>query len=367
MKKLYKFSMTQEIEDTETVVSKDEEGNEVKTTKPTRKNVTRQFFIRKPTRKMYDEAELYYGVKLSEGIKAGMMTRALMAKRFDNDGGVLSEEDKKRYSAQYFTLFELQNEYQRLSLIEKATRTEEQQEKLNTTIKAMIEIKERIQDFESAQQSIFDQTAENRARNKTIMWWTLMLAHEEALDEEINETSDLPYFGTGDIGARLDSYDDMEENEDQDEFSAEVMRKFAYFVSFWYVGKAGTKEEFEQLASSLTESEIDSERRENDIDDVIASEQEKMKEMSEELDEMAEKTDKAVAEQEELEAIKEEPEEEKPKPKKAKKKKEAKEDKPEHKHEDGTVHSHEGGEEEHTHKESKEGEEQADTKAEGEK
>ena len=268
MKKLYKFQMTQEIEGEEVVVSKDDDGNEVRTTKPTKTNRERNFFIRKPTRKMYDEAELYYGVKLSEGIKAGMMTRALLAKRFDNDGGVLSDEDKTRYSALYFTLFELQNEYQRISLIDKAKRTDVEEEKYKEVIKALIETRERIQDFETAQASIFDQTAENRARNKTIMWWTLMLAYEGVLAKE-DRIEDFPFFGAGDIESKLDKYDDIEENEDRDEFLAEAMRKFAYFVSFWYVGKAATEEEFEQLAA-MADADVESAEKEQDeINEVI--------------------------------------------------------------------------------------------------
>jgi hypothetical protein len=212
---------------------------------------------------------------LSEGIKAGMMTRALLAKRFDNDGGVLSDDDKTRYSALYFTLFELQNEYQRISLIDKAKRTTVEEDKFKDIVKALIETREKIQDFETAQASIFDQTAENRARNKTIMWWTLMLAYE-AVEAQEDKIEDFPFFGVGEVESKLDKYDDIEENEDRDEFLAEVMRKFAYFVSFWYVGKAATEEEFEQLAamadSNIEESEKEQEEIQEVIDEIIKDE-----------------------------------------------------------------------------------------------
>ena len=289
MKKLYKFQMTQEVEEKEVVVTKDDDGNEVRTTKPVKQNKSRSFFLRKPTRKMYDEAELYYGVKLSEGIKAGMMTRALLAKRFDNDGGILSDEDKKRYSALYFTMFELQNEYQRLSLIDKVKRTEEENSRYNDIVRALIDTRERIQDFESAQSSIFDQTAENRARNKTIMWWTLMLAFE-SIEKEDGDAFDAAYFGEGDVEDRLDQYDKIEEAEDQDDFSANVMRKFAYFVSFWYVGKAATAEEFETLAQ-MADNE----------DEVVAGEAETLKEAMESIETEVKDNEKALTKAEDLE------------------------------------------------------------------
>ena len=46
---------------------------------------------------MTDEAELYYGVRLAEGIRAGLLTRALLEKRFENDGGTRSDDENKEY------------------------------------------------------------------------------------------------------------------------------------------------------------------------------------------------------------------------------------------------------------------------------
>jgi hypothetical protein len=248
MKKLYSFTLNEEIEELVEEKSKDSEGNEVTTKKPVTESKSREFFLKKPTRKMYDEAELFYGVVLSDGIKAGLLTRALLAKRFDNDGGVLNEDDKKRYSAMYFSMFELQNQFQRLSLTPEKDRSEDEQGEFKDVVQNILYTKERIQDFESSQSSLFEQTAENRARNKTILWWTLMLAHEELRDEE-GGISTQRFFGDGDHDLRLQQYDEFEESED--EFVEEVMRKFAYFVSFWYVGKANKQEDFEELARDV--------------------------------------------------------------------------------------------------------------------
>ena len=89
----------------------------------------RHVVLRKPTRSLFDEAELYYGVVLSQGIKAGLLTRALLSKRFSNDGGVMSDRDKEDYADLYVKLFENQNELERISLIESGTRTEEEKKK----------------------------------------------------------------------------------------------------------------------------------------------------------------------------------------------------------------------------------------------
>lgn len=246
MKKLFEFMVPKEVEIEEIETSKNEKGEEVKVTKKVAKKEQVKVFLRKPTRALFDEAELFYGVRLSEGIKAGLLTRALLAKRFTNDGGVLSEEEKNLYATLYVTLFERQNEFQKLSIKDESERTEAEKIRYKEVISELAELRTQIQDFETAQASLFDQTAENRARNKTILWWVLQLAY--IVDEKGNET---PFFGNGDFESKLRIYDNMEES--GTEFQNLVCRKLAYFVSFWYVGRASSQEEFERLAAFSSE------------------------------------------------------------------------------------------------------------------
>ena len=80
MKWLYEFAVNNEKEVEQVEVTNDAQGNEVKTTKKVKKVVPTKFKIQKPTRRQFDDAELFYGIKLSEGIKAGLLTKALVAK-----------------------------------------------------------------------------------------------------------------------------------------------------------------------------------------------------------------------------------------------------------------------------------------------
>ena len=69
---------------------------------------------------MTDDAELYYGVKLAEGIKAGLLTRALLEKRFENDGGTRSDEENKEYNKVVGQLQEFHKEQTKiLEVVEK--------------------------------------------------------------------------------------------------------------------------------------------------------------------------------------------------------------------------------------------------------
>jgi len=249
MKKLYKFTISETVTKKVEEKSKDKDGNEVTITKDSVEVVDRPIFLRKPTRSMFDEAELYYGVQLSEGIKAGLLTRALLAKRFSNDGGVMSNPDKEEYADLYVRLFENQNAIERASAKKEKDRTDAEKEEMTTLLSDNGVIKREIQEFEMAQASLFDQTAENRARNKTILWWVLNMSYYGNPEDDSTVKQ---IFKGENYAEKLASYDLIEE--DGSEFEEEVIKKLVYYVSYWYVGQAQTEEEFGEVLKALEET-----------------------------------------------------------------------------------------------------------------
>jgi hypothetical protein len=248
MKTMFEFDIFQEKEIEKVDVSTNEKGEEVKVTSKVKTTVPVKLAIKKPTRSLFDEAELFYGVRLSEGIKAGLLTRALLAKRFNNDGGVLSDEEQKEYNDLYLEFFNLQTEFQRLSIKEEAIRTEEEKKQIQNVIEKMNLSRERLQRYEMAQANLFEQTAENRARNKTIMWWVLQLSLIQGDDKKFKEL-----FQDGTYEDKLKRYDEIEESESGVEKIA--IQKLLYLISFWYIGRAASQEEFEKLLNNLQSSE----------------------------------------------------------------------------------------------------------------
>lgn len=242
MKKLFEFTLSKTAKETVKETSKNEKGESVVTETEVEKTKMQQVFLRKPNRSLYDEAELFYGVKLSEGIKAGLLTRALLAKRFSNDGGVLSEDEKGRYADLYLKLYESQLDIDRLNGLAGGEKTDKSAETLDGLMRESADIRRELTDFEMAQSSLFEQTAENRARNKTILWWMLSLSYLEGEDGE----SEIVFAGDS-FEEKLDAYDELEDSDE--EFDVELLRKLVYYVSFWYVGKINTQEEFEKLVS----------------------------------------------------------------------------------------------------------------------
>jgi len=302
MKKLFEFTIPRTIREKVKEESTNDKGEKTTVEKEVVKTASKTVVLKKPTRGLYDEAELFYGVRLSEGIKAGLLTRALLAKRFSNDGGVMSEPDKEQYADLYIKMFELQTNIEKAGLIAEAEKTQEDKDKLTSWVREIALLREDVQDFEVSQASLFDQTAENRARTKTILWWVLHLSH-------FRNGQEYEQIYEGDrFEDRLSTYDELEEDEDL--FWEELSRKLIYYVSFWYVGKAQTQEDFEHLLTEIDETELD-----EMVEESLGSEEAKESEAESKKEEPKKEEPK-----------KEEPKKEEPKKEKSKKEESKKEE-----------------------------------------
>ena len=239
MKRIYEFTVNKEEEVTEDSVEKKKDGTEVTTSKKVKKEIPHKFFLRRPTRAMTDEAELYYGVRLAEGIKAGLLTRALLEKRFENDGGTRSDDENEQYKKIIEKLQGFHKEQSKILDIDEKKRTPTQKKRLKELDSEIKPTRRALRDLQLVEDSLYEETAESRARNKVILWWMLHLAYTEEGEKE-NE-----FFGTGDFDKKIERYDEIDEGEDF--FDIVVARKFAYYVSFWFVGRPNTQKEFQEM------------------------------------------------------------------------------------------------------------------------
>ena len=261
MKRIYEFTVNKEEVVKEESVEKKKDGSEVTTSKDVKKEVPHKFFLRRPTRAMTDEAELYYGVRLAEGIKAGLLTRTLLEKRFKNDGGIRSDEDSKKYKVITDKLKKFYEEQTKILEISEKKRTSSQKKRLKELEKEVQPVRKELRDVQLQEDSLYEETAESRARNKVILWWMLHLAHSE------QDGKDAEFFGSGDFEGKLKIYDGIDEGDDIFEIS--VARRFAYYVSFWFVGRPNTQQEFQEmvdLALRLDQEETEEVEEEKETD-----------------------------------------------------------------------------------------------------
>ncbi len=236
MKTLYTFieNKEQEVEEVESSVN--ENGETVSITKKVKKQVPIKFGLRTPSRTMRDDADLFYGVKYSEAVKAGFLTNDMVNKHIANDGGILSAQQIKEQEITNKEFANKLSDYEKLSIQEK---TEENKEKEKIIEGELFELRKKLQAFELQRMSAYDNTAETYAGNKTSTWWFLHLAIKE------NGQDFFPLFTEKTHEERLQKWYEVDESEDY--FLRRVMQKLLMLVSFYYTGKVSTKEDFDTL------------------------------------------------------------------------------------------------------------------------
>lgn len=247
-KKLYECTIDKEVEVEESQVSKNDKGEEVKTTVKVKKNVPVKVMIRKPSRKFLDEAETFYAISVSKDVAGGVLSRAMLRKYLLNTGGVLSEEEKKLATNLYNRWFTLSNDFQHASLKPEEERTEEEKKKLEKMMVELTETQRNIQEYESQQQALFDNTAEARARNKTIIFYTLNLTYTQGPDDFEPQV----YFKGDTVEDKYESYDELEDASDP--FYLKLIERATLAVTMFYSGLASSQEEFDSLVKRLSEN-----------------------------------------------------------------------------------------------------------------
>lgn len=246
-KSLFEFEVntTKEVEDK--VETQNEDGSITTVVKKEKKLVPQKVFFRKPNRSLYDEAELYYNVCVSQGMQAGLMSQVFVAKRFLNDGGALSKPEVEERAKAYVNYFKDESEFQTLS--GKTEKTEEETARMEELVQSQTLIKKKLQDIELRETAIFDITAESRARTKTILWWTLFLTHTQ------NEKAEyLPVFIGKDIEEKLEFLDEIEDgsnfNDNQKEFYNGALKNAMTIATYWFYNKNLSQEEIDKILKS---------------------------------------------------------------------------------------------------------------------
>ena len=199
----------------------------------------RKFCILKPTRKMKEAGELFYASKLSQFISAGLLPKIVWDKIFKDSGGIISDIDQKDYANLFIEFAEFKNSVDELSVKAEKDRTEGEKNQIDFLNGQLVRVRKRMQELEMAQINAFENTAEAKARNRTIVWWAASLASEE-------NAAGVPelLLGSGSIEERLDIYDSILEN---DEFLADCFSRINYLVTVWYLGSASSFEDFKEL------------------------------------------------------------------------------------------------------------------------
>lgn len=253
-KYLYETTVKKEVVE-QVTEEREENGEKIKITRDVKKIKPVKIAILKPDRKKYKDADIFYAKTLSNYLKEGLLPYSLVSKRYMNDGGPLTENEKKTLNAMRDRYVELQEEYFKME----GPLSDEQNKRRGEIILEMTEINRIVKEIKSSYSDIFENTAEAKTKNDTIEWWILnisMIEDEEGKDYKL-------LYGDGDLDSKIQILENLESK--NDDFNNEVIKKLSYFISFWYSSGANisiedfksAEENYEESVSSYMKNETE--------------------------------------------------------------------------------------------------------------
>ncbi len=237
MKKIYSFSINKDNFVDEIVTKVDADGKESKIVEKINKPTAKTYFIAKPSFTLKQESNLYYESVVAECIKKGIYTSIQLRKRFIDDGGILSLQEKKHYETLWNDLWTKKSEINQLN-----EKSEENKDAIKLVNDAILKILSDLQTIEekSGNNLLYEHTAEKIASDRTVLWLTLNLAYED-----LGNDKQSPFFGKGNFDERIKKYEEIEMDGESELY--ELTQKLFLVASLWYYGKAQTVEEFDKI------------------------------------------------------------------------------------------------------------------------
>lgn len=244
---IYQFQVikSEEVEKEEISEKKNKETGEIEKITKTKKvteDTPYDIIIYEPSRRQTEDADMEFSIEMSKCIKRGILTKAMLAKKYSDSGGLLSEEDSNRLIRLYRELSEVNNSLGRL--LDKKQKTDKEESRQAELTESFAEIRKEIVDLETSYQNVFNHTADTKAQNKTILWYLLNLSYYKT-----GEQDPLPLFPGETAEEKEASYYEMDEGgNDIYDLSRD---KLMTFISFWYFSQNPTEQEFKDLESDI--------------------------------------------------------------------------------------------------------------------
>jgi len=250
-KEIYSFKVNEsrEVEEKTTEKRKNKEGieEEVEVSKKVQREVPFTIAIKNPTRRELEEADMEFSIEMSRCIKKGVLTKAMLAKKYSDTGGLLSESDATRLVDLYAKLSDLEGEYTQKTLTHRdVTKLPKKIKTEVGRLSAEVALARReIVTLESSYQSLFNHTADSKAQNRIILWYITHLAFFK--DEEGEEWT--AFFEGEDFEEKVNSYYSKDELEDP--LFQIAQGKIASIVSYWYFSNEPKKEDFDKIINDI--------------------------------------------------------------------------------------------------------------------
>lgn len=233
---IYKFTLNKAEKKKVEVERKNKETGETETILQNKTVKTPfEFVVKKPTRRIIDEAEAQYAIELSKNIKKGIVTKDMMVKKYADTGGALSEEEVKDMLRKLQKSNELANKIQLLS----ATNKKENEKEIEELEQELLVLRKELVDIEMSMQGVYEHTADARAERSMLLWYTIQLA------KKIEEKEEKEFFDGIIYEDQLENL--YEKDESGDEVEKEALSNFMLIVSYWFYNNNATENQIKEF------------------------------------------------------------------------------------------------------------------------
>jgi len=232
-KNIYEFVVNKKTKEQVETVRKNKDGEEETVRKNKTVSIPIKFIVKKPTRRMIDAAEEFFAIQLSKNVKKGIVTKAMLSKKYADTGGTLTEDEGKEMIRAVQKSNELSNEIQKLIALKgDKNEIDKLEEELLITRKNLIEL-------ENSLQGVYQNTADARAERSTLIWYVIHLS------KYVDEAQEKDFFKGVIYEDRLE--DLYEKDESDDSFTNEALNKLMRAVSYWHYTGDSDKEKIDEF------------------------------------------------------------------------------------------------------------------------
>lgn len=236
MENIYEFKINKKVKKQVETKRTSKDGEEETVLSNRTVNSPVKFIIKKPTRRLADEAELFYSIELSKAIKMGIVTKAMLIKKYADNGGALSEEESKQLLKSMKKLHDLENEYK---LIE-GTKNKAEKKRSEEVLVEIVTLRRELQDLESSLQSVYQHTADAKAEQKTLLWYAINLSKIIGEDGESQD-----FFEGLDFEEKLEDLYNKYETEEG--FDFEAASTICRVVGYWFYNQEAKPEKIKEF------------------------------------------------------------------------------------------------------------------------
>jgi hypothetical protein len=155
----------------------------VESTKKVKKTIKNRLVFIKPTVSQLEDADFFYGQKYNELINAGFLTKAMLAKKMGDLGGMTGKASEEIMAE---LISENMEASRSIQFFEGSKNLDEEQKKqLEEAKVSFAKTNNAIQNIERDMRGQFNQTAEAKAEQKLIEWLVLNFSfYEDKLDDD---------------------------------------------------------------------------------------------------------------------------------------------------------------------------------------